>query len=321
MKNNYLVKILFIFLILCFLMGCDDIKKTSDTLVNKNEARNLTENTNMSEIEVSSNTEKNTLTSETEITETEKKLQEDTNIAELSIEDNTKKEALIDENKTGETERTIEEQKIYLDEMNMDELFKQFLYGNITIDNPFTEEMDLNAFGWETIYDYWGSQEGEDYKCTRKFSLVDLDGDGKEELIFSAGENEYLDEVILLLHSDGKQLYCWDIYETHTQHMGTIIYTNGIVQWGQNHTGAEEVYGRYDESGNFYELISFGSSVDYKGEYFAGKSDYEYYYLNGDKDKPYSFEVNNDEEYEKFINNYIGELEPVTWFDCDNIVI
>lgn len=328
MKENWLIKIVFMVLILCFLAGCNDIKNTKDTLVNKNEAENLEKNTNMSEMVVSNNIQKNNSIDD-EITETEKKLQEDTNITALSIGDSTEKETLTDENKTEETiekqenfeTEQSEKEKIYLDEMNIDELFKQFLYGDLAIINPFSEEVDfLYAFGWETKYDYWGSQEGEDYKCTRKFALVDLDGDGKEELIFSAGEYKYLDEVILLLHSDGKQLYCWDIYETHTQHIETSIYTNGIVKWGQNHTGAEEVYGRYDELGNFYELISFSSSVDYKGESFADESDYEYYYLNGDRDKPYSFKVKSYEEYEEFINNYIGKLEPITWFNCDNIV-
>lgn len=208
--------------------------------------------------------------------------------------------------------KTINPDGIYLDNMNIDKLFKDFLYGDVSVQNSFNEKDVLNAFGWEETYNEWLYDKDKDYKCIRKFALVDLDNDSKDELIFSAGESENLEEVILLLHSDGNQLYCWDIYETHTQHMVTAIYTNGVVKWGQNHTGAEEVYYRYDTTGTPYELIHFSRFGESKGDFI-----YNGFYLNGNKNRISL--LNSYEEYENLLKQYIGELKSVRWFNCDDI--
>lgn len=204
--------------------------------------------------------------------------------------------------------------KIYLDEMNIDELFKEFLYGNITIQNPFVSENNLNAFGWEKLYNEWTYDKDNNYKCARKFALVDLDGDEKDELIFSAGENDYFEEIILLLHSNGKQLSCWDIYETHTQRMGASIYSNGIVRWENTIQDdyCEDVYYQY-KHGKADELIHFFINYD-DG---AINSNFGSYYLNGNKKEIYLIRNNN--EYEEILKEYVGEMKSITWFNCDNI--
>lgn len=273
-KKNKLIIMIFLFFMLCFLVGCSNLKK-------ENKSSQI-----FTEQEIS------------------KRIKNDE-----SIKDSRGKDEI------SETKNIVQptQGKINLDEINKDKLLKGFLYGKFSIENPFVEGMNLNAFGWEEVYSEWKNGKDENYKCSRKFAFVDLNGDKKDELLFSIGENKETKEVILLLHSDEKQLYCWDIYETHSKYIGTSIYENGIVQHGESHTGAEETYYQYDNSGNRLELIHFDRSVDYEGDLY-----FESYYLNGNKDNIYY--LNNNEEYEKTIKNYLGELKLVSWLNCSDIM-
>lgn len=218
---------------------------------------------------------------------------------------------------TAETEADIltEEDRIDTDEINdsaetfltdldIHPLYAAFLRNEISVPNPYVTGDELSFYD-----DRKYSQEEHTFENAEKsFSLVDVNNDGVSELVFKI--YEYPDALMYILGVQGDKLICYDAYETHTSHMAFWIYDNGIVTWGQNYDGDEDIYYSFDREGKPYELIHFVR------EDTASDSDltYDYYYLDGDETAKCILQSN--EEYENLISAYEGE-EP-EWFSCNS---
>lgn len=218
---------------------------------------------------------------------------------------------------TTETEAEIwaEEDKIDTDDvhdsaeailadLDIHPLYAAFLRNEISVPNPYMTGSELSFFD-DRIY----SQEEHTFENAAKgFSLVDVNNDGVSELVFKI--YEYPDALMYILGVQGDKLICYDAYETHTSHMAFGIYDNGIVTWGQNYDGNEDIYYSFDSEGKPYELIHFVR------EDTDSDSDlsYDYYYLDGDETNKCILQTN--EEYENLISAYEGE-EP-EWFSCNS---
>lgn len=183
-------------------------------------------------------------------------------------------------------------------------LYTAFLRNEIRVPNPFVTDDEL-SFSDDREY----AQEEHVFENAAKyFSLVDVNHDGISELIFEIYSSP--DELMYILGVQGNKLVCYDIQETHTNHMAFRIYDNGIVKWGQNYDGAEEIYYSYDSDGSPHELIHFvREETDFESDL-----SYDYYYLNGDETTKCSLQSNA--EYENLISAYEGG-EP-KWISCDS---
>lgn len=107
--------------------------------------------------------------------------------------------------------------KGYLQNLSLPSLYQEFLYYNLTVENPFTQKgkrSELSFFD-EVFY------AAELTECIKRFALYDYDGDGKEELLFQIKSAAYQEElgmppdheVIYVLSRQGKNLVCIDIIE------------------------------------------------------------------------------------------------------------
>lgn len=219
------------------------------------------------------------------------------------------------ESETAETEAEIsaEEDRIDMDDINdsaeafltdldIHPLYAAFLRNEISVPNPFVTGDELSFFD-----DRKYSQEEHTFEnAAKSFSLVDVNHDDVSELVFKI--YDYPDVLMYILGVQGDKLICYDVHETHTSHMAFWIYDNGIVTWGQNYDGEEDIYYSFDSEGKPYELIHFVR------EDTASDTDlsYDYYYLDGDETTKCILQSN--EEYENLISAYEGE-EP-EWFFC-----
>ncbi|MCM1119281.1 MAG: hypothetical protein NC543_07975 [bacterium] len=191
---------------------------------------------------------------------------------------------------------------VWLADMNIHPLYAAFLRGEIRVANPFAEEDELSFFD-ERDYE----PEQTFTMASKSFSLVDVNGDGEPELIFRMEDSP--SELVYILGVLGDELTCFDVFETHTTHMSVTVYDNGIVCWGQNYDGSEDIYYSYDSDGKSRELLHFVGTEDD----LASELEYEYYYLDGDGAARFS--LDSVEEYERLIAPYEGEY--LEWFRCD----
>ncbi|MDE6320575.1 MAG: hypothetical protein K2M22_12905 [Lachnospiraceae bacterium] len=201
-----------------------------------------------------------------------------------------------------DTDDVHDSAEAFLTDLDIHPLYAAFLRNEISVPNPYMAGSELSFFD-DRMY----SQEEHTFEsATKCFSLVDVNNDGISELVFKIYESP--DELMYILGVQGDRLICYDVYETHTSHMAFGIYDNGIVTWGQNYDGDEDIYYSFDSEGKPYELIHFVR------EDTASDSDlfYDYYYLDGDETTKCILQSN--EEYKNLISPYEGE-EP-EWFSC-----
>lgn len=129
----------------------------------------------------------------------------------------------------------------------MHSLYVQFLKGEITVTNPFTQGMEDSiqelSFFDDEQYD------GEFEYPEKSFALQDMNGDDTEELIFRIEESP--SELIYILGIVEDELVCFDVFETHTSNMGYTVYDNGYV-W----------FGCFDEEEEYYTFDSEGKPTD-----------------------------------------------------------
>lgn len=195
----------------------------------------------------------------------------------------------------------------YLSDIEMNEQYQEFLYGTMEVINPFDEEAAI-SFYMEEMYAETNTFSREE--LVKYFALVDVNGDQEEELVFRMKAGT--DELMIILSCANGELTVFDVYETHTSGIGFSIYDTGIVVWGQNHTGDEEIYYAYDKHGDAKELIHFISTEKWQEEMlYAADQYYESYYLDGKVSN--TFPLNNKEAYDALISEYIGN-EP-DWYD------
>lgn len=201
-----------------------------------------------------------------------------------------------------DTDDVHDSAEAFLTDFDIHPLYAAFLRNEISVPNPYMTGSELSFFD-DRMY----SQEEHTFEsATKCFSLVDVNNDGISELVFKIYESP--DELMYILGVQGDKLICYDVYETHTSHMAFGIYDNGIVTWGQNYDGDEDIYYSFDSEGKPYELIHFVR------EDTASDFDlfYDYYYLDGDETTKCILQSN--EEYKNLISPYEGE-EP-EWFSC-----
>lgn len=215
----------------------------------------------------------------------------------------TAAEILIEEDRI-DTDDSYDSAEVFLEDLDIHPLYAAFLRNEISVHNPFVTGDELSFFD-----DRKYSQEENTFENAAKcFSLVDVNNDSVSELVFKI--YDYPDVLMYILGVQRDKLICYDVHETHTSHMAFGIYDNGVVTWGQNYDGDEEIYYSFDSEGKPCELIHFVR------EETAFDSDlyYDYYYLDGDETTKCILQSNR--EYENLISTYEGE-EP-EWFSCNS---
>lgn len=202
-----------------------------------------------------------------------------------------------------DTETTHESAKAYLSDFDIHPLYTAFLLNQISVENPFVPE----GYDYNTKLTYFDDRIDYDDRFWKSFSLVDVNNDGNQELVFKMYNSP--SEVVYILGVQDEKLTCYDILVTHTTHMAFWVYDNGIVEWGQNYDGDEVRYYTFTENGKERELIHFIRESDSDSDLY-----YNYYYLEGNEDARFSLQ--NNDEYESLVSSYKGE-EP-EWFDCES---
>ena len=190
-----------------------------------------------------------------------------------------------------------------LSDFDIHPLYTAFLLNQISVEDPFVPE----GYGYDTELTYFDDRIDYDDCFRKSFSLVDVNNDGNQELVFKMYNSP--SEVVYILGVQDEKLTCYDIHVTHTTHMAFWVYDNGIVGWGQNYDGDEERYYTFTEDGKDRELIHFIRESDSDSDLY-----YNYYYLEGNEESRFSLQSN--EEYESLVSSY--KVEEPEWFDCES---
>ncbi|MCM1101603.1 MAG: hypothetical protein NC079_07545 [Clostridium sp.] len=198
----------------------------------------------------------------------------------------------------------------YLRDFGMHPLYAEFLRGErkVTRFSP-TLHLIMDSLGYFDDREFY-MESAYDEEYHKMFAFADVNRDDVPELVFKM--NSSPTEVIYLLGVVEDELVCFDVFETHTTHMAFSVCDNGIVGWGQNYDGNEEVYYTYGEDGSARELIHFRKEADTFSEPYS--DDYDYYYENGDENTRQ--DIRDHEEYESLCAPYRGE--DLEWYDCDD---
>lgn len=228
--------------------------------------------------------------------------------SEYNAVNNSTAATTIDNDELNEEEHPVFNPVLDID---MVDEYREFLCGRIELENPYNPETKISLF---RDLDYEENKEDKlpQNDQERFFALLDTNGDSTVELIVKI--NSYDSESLLILNSQDEKWTVYDVFETHTKHISFSINSNGIVTWGQNHTGDEEIYYCYNESGQPEELVHFistekwletqGSDIDFC---------YEYYYLDGIESEPVY--LSSTDEYEALILKLQGD-QP-NWYSLD----
>lgn len=181
------------------------------------------------------------------------------------------------------------------------ELYEVFLSNEISVANPYVEGDMLSVMSDE---DYDGEFDG----AQKSYAFVDVNGDKQEELIFKI--TAYPSELMMILGVYNDELICFDVMETHTLSMGFGAYDNGLVWWGQNYDGEENVFYTYTNDGAPREIIHFVKENEMTDE----ENTYDYYYFDGNvEEKIY---LQSYDEYESIVSAYEGEW--LEWKDLSS---
>lgn len=176
-------------------------------------------------------------------------------------------------------------------------LYEAFLNNEISVANPYVEGGVLSVM------------DDEDFEFTnakKEYTLLDVNSDGAEELIFRMKED--YSNIMYILGVSGEELVAFDVYITHSKSMAHGVYDNGIVWWGQNYDGEEEVFYTYTSDGTPRELIHFVKENEMTDE----ENTYDYYYVDGNvEEKIY---LQNYDEYDSIVSAYKGE-----WLEWHNL--
>ena len=181
---------------------------------------------------------------------------------------------------------------------SVEELYKAFLKNEISVANPYVEGGVLSVM------------DDEDFEFTnakKEYTLLDVNSDGAEELIFRMKED--YSNIMYILGVSGEELVAFDVYITHSKSMAHGVYDNGIVWWGQNYDGEEEVFYTYTSEGEAQELVHFVKANEMADE----ENTFDYFYYDGNvEEKNY---LHSYEEYVSFSSAYKGN-EP-EWQELD----
>lgn len=122
--------------------------------------------------------------------------------------------------------------KGYLQNLSINPLYQEFLFHNLTVETPMTESKsglwkELSYFDDESHLAKFGD-------FNKQFALIDVDGDGKEELIFCMKAVKGSEELIYVLEEQRGQLVCQNIFfmPVDAEHRyDTAIFSVGAAVW------------------------------------------------------------------------------------------
>lgn len=186
---------------------------------------------------------------------------------------------------------------------DMDPIYVSYLKNETSVENPYVEGDSLNILDYKE--DYTTEYEG----ATIGYALVDVNGDGKNELVVDiSNSSDQLLEIFTI--ADGK-LKVVDIFESHNFRMGASVYANGIVMEETTVDDTVSSYFTYDLSGNRKDMITFYEPYDSESPL-----PYEYYYLDGNEDDKVM--LSSEEEYNEIRAKYVGR--PIDYTDITEYV-
>ncbi len=207
------------------------------------------------------------------------------------------------------SKKEISDNGLYNEEIN--DLYKEFLQGHITVENPFNPDFPITSY----MEEYYKQEEEWSFPIEtleKKFVLVDLNDDQIEELIFKISSGP--DEIVYILGNLDGNLKVYDVFEAHTKHISFNVYENGLINVGQNYNGDEAVYYRYSETGTQIEVIHFMSSKEWVNQNI-NDSYYEFYYIDGKESEPVY--LADEEQYKDVVSEY--QKEEARWYDLSDI--
>lgn len=190
----------------------------------------------------------------------------------------------------------------YLKDMDIDPLYVEFLMGEKNAFYSHTYE----GKRYEEEISYFEEVDCNDCFCgivSKRFALVDINNDGMEELIFDLyAPGGRL--MFILAKGKKHELVCYDVFESHSSHVGFQINDNGTVTYGALEDS--KLYS-YDSNGKRQELVFL-----HEENYPDTALSYGYYYLNGNEKT--KCDLQSEEEYKEIEDSLWGE--GAIWYDC-----
>lgn len=224
---------------------------------------------------------------------------------DIEVEQTEESSEPVQENDSEDIEDTVEEnsEDDSYDFGDMDPLYVSYLKNEISVDNPYVEGDQLNILTYKEDY----TSEFQD--ATIGYALVDVNGDGENELVVNI--SSAVDQLLEILTVSDDKLTVVDIFESHNMRMGASVYTNGVVGEDSTYDDMMDSYFSYDLSGQRKGIITFYKAADSESQLL-----YEYYYLDGNSDSKVM--LSSDDEYQELRAKYVGQ--PVEYIDITDFV-
>ena len=195
----------------------------------------------------------------------------------------------------------------YLKDMVIEPLYVEFLMGEKNAIYSYNYE----GKRYEKEISYYDDVPSGAFFCgtaSKSFALVDMNNDGKEELIFQL-YHENGDCLMYILGVRKKtELICYDAFESHSMHIGFQVNDNGTIIYSSHEDS--QLYS-YNINGKPQELVFL-----HRENYPDTALSYGYYYLNGNEKT--KCDLQNKEEYEEIRDGLWGE-NPI-WYDCKSFI-
>ena len=120
----------------------------------------------------------------------------------------------------------------YLQNLSINPLYQEFLFHNLTVENPLTE--NKTGLGKELSYFDDEGYLSESGDFNKQFALIDVDSDGKDELIFYIKEVKGSEELIYVLEEQSGKLVCQNVFflpaDRESQYE-TAFFSDAAVVW------------------------------------------------------------------------------------------
>lgn len=123
--------------------------------------------------------------------------------------------------------------KGYLQNLSISPLYQEFLFHNLTVDNPLT---DNNKAGLGKELSYFDDKNylSEFGNFNKYFALKDVDRDGMDELIFCMKAIEGEEEIIYVLKEKNGQFFCQNVFfmpENVESQYDMSVFSDAQVKW------------------------------------------------------------------------------------------
>lgn len=197
----------------------------------------------------------------------------------------------------------IEGDSNIFDGIDINQLYQQYILGEISVANPYVENDNIN------ILSYKESDASSFADAVIGYALIDVNGDSEKDLIINVQNN--IDQLLVVMTVAGDELLVIDIFESHSLRMGFSVYDNGVIRSGRSYDDLVDEYFTYDENGNRNDIISFFKACNSDAPQF-----YEYYYINGNPEEKIT--LSNDDDFYNAQSQYVGN--PVEYTDITEYV-